>query len=57
MINPIITENRTNMNVRKLHNDKFDSKKAAMVGLKLNGELKVSFPAYLKVFSKVTTQS
>lgn len=25
--------------------------------LKLNAELKVSFPAYLKVFSKITTQS
>ena len=81
------------MNVRKLHNDKFDSKKAAKVGLdasiktsivpddavidlrnlvrdyyyykdlqsaivlKLNAELKVSFPAYLHVFSKVTAQT
>ena len=93
VINPIITKNTTNMNVRKLHNDKFDSKKAAKVGLdvslktsiipddevvdlrnlvrdyyyfkdlqsaivlKLNAELKVSFPAYLGVFSKVTTQT
>ena len=93
VINPIITKNSTNMNVRKLHNDKFDSKKAAKVGLdaslktsivpdddiidlrnlvrdyyyfkdlqsaivlKLNAELKVSFPAYLKVFSKITTQT
>ena len=93
VINPIITKNSTNINIRKLHNDKFDSKKAALVGLnaslktsiipdediadlrnlvrdyyyfkdlqssvvlKLNAELKVSFPAYLKVFSKVTTQS
>ena len=93
VINPIITKNSTNMNVRKLHNDKFDSKKAAKVGqdtslktsiipddtvidlrnlvrdyyyfkdlqsavvLKLNAELKVSFPAYLKVFSKATTQT
>lgn len=93
VINPIITKNSTNMNIRKLHNDKFDSKKAARVGLdaslktsiipddavtdlrnlvrdyyyfrdlqsaivlKLNGELKVSFPAYLHVFSKVTTQT
>ena len=93
VINPIITKNSTNMNVRKLHNDKFDSKKAAKVGqdaslktsiipddavidlrnlvrdyfyfkdlqsatvLKLNAELKVSFPAYLNVFSKVTTQT
>ncbi len=93
VINPIITKNSTNMNVRKLHNDKFDSKKAAKVGLdaslktsivpddavidlrnlvrdyyyfkdlqsavvlKLNAELKVSFPAYLDVFSKLTTQT
>ena len=93
VINPIITKNSTNMNVRKLHNDKFDSKKAAKVGLdvslktsivpddtvidlrnlvrdyyyfkdlqsaivlKLTAELKVSFPAYLKVFSKVTTKT
>ena len=91
-INPIITKNSTNMNVRKLHNDKFDSKKAALVGLnaslktsiipddevidlrnlvrdyyyfkdlqsaivlKLTAELKVSFPLYLTVFSKVTTK-
>ena len=93
VINPIITKNSTNINIRKLHNDKFDSKKAALVGLnsslktsvipdediadlrnlvrdyyyfkdlqsavvlKLNAELKVSFPAYLKVFSKITTKS
>ncbi len=93
VINPIITKNSTNMNVRKLHNDKFDSKKAAKVGLdaslktsiipddevidlrnlvrdyyyfkdlqsavvlKLTSKLKVSFPAYRKVFSKVTTQT
>ncbi len=93
VINPIITKNSTNMNVRKLHNDKFDSKKAAKVGLdaslktsiipddevidlrnlvrdyyyfkdmqsaavlKLTAELKVSFPAYRKVSSKVTTQT
>ena len=93
VINPIITKNSTNMNVRKLHNDKFDSKKAARIGqdaslktsivpddavidlrnlvrdyyyfkdlqsaivLKLNAELKVSFPAYPDVFSKVTTQT
>ena len=91
VINPVITKNSTNMNVRKLHNDKFDSKKAARVGLdaslktsiipddevidlrnlvrdyyyfkdlqsaivlKLTAELKVSFPAYQKVFSKITT--
>jgi len=93
VINPIITKNSTNMNIRKVHNDKFDSKKAAKVGLdaslkvsivpddevinlrnlvrdyyyfkdlqsavvlKLTAELKVSFPSYLPVFSKVTTQS
>ena len=93
VINPIITKNSTNINIRKLHNDKFDSKKAALVGLnvslktsiipddsvvdlrnlvrdyyyfkdrqsavalKLTAELKVFFPAYAKVFSKVTIQS
>ena len=93
VINPIITKNSTNINIRKLHNDKFDSKKAALVGLnvslktsilpddsvvdlrnlvrdyyyfkdlqsavalKLTAELKVSFPAYAKVFSKITIQS
>lgn len=91
--NALILCNSTNINIRKLHNDKFDSKKAALVGLnvslkasiipedsvvdlrnlvrdyyyfkdlqsavalKLTAELKVSFPAYAKVFSKVTTQS
>jgi len=34
VINPIITKNSTNMNIRKVHNDRFDSKKAALVGLK-----------------------
>ena len=93
VIHPIITKNSTNISIRKLHNDKFDSKKAALVGLnvslktsiipddsvvdlrnlirdyyyfkdlpsavalKLTAELKVSFPAYAKIFSKVTTQS
>ena len=92
VINPIITKNSTNMNIRKVHNDRFDSKKAAKVGLdasiktsivpdesvidlrnlvrdyyyfkdlqsaivlKLDAELKVSFPAYLRVFSKTTIQ-
>lgn len=91
-INPIITKSSTNMNVRKLHNDRFDSKKIALVGLKadlkvsllpeddvidlrnlvrdyyyfkdlqsaivlkLTAELKMSFPEYCKVFSKVTTK-
>lgn len=81
------------MNIRKLHNDKFNSKKAAKVGLdasfktsiipdndiidlrnlvrdyyyvkdlqsaivvELNAELRVPFPAFLKVFSKITTQT
>lgn len=34
VINRIITKNSTNMNIRKVHNDRFDSKKAALVGLK-----------------------
>ena len=34
VINPIITKNSTNMNIRKVHNDRSDSKKAALVGLK-----------------------
>ena len=33
VINPIITKNSTNINIRKVHNDRFDSKKAALVGL------------------------
>ena len=40
VINPIITKNSTNINIRKLHNDIFDSKKAALVGL--NVSLKTS---------------
>ena len=40
VINPIITKNSTNMNIRKVHNDRFDSNKAALVGLK--PDLKVS---------------
>ena len=78
------------MNIRKVHNDRFDSKKAALVGLKpdlkvsimpsdlalncrnlcreyynlmdnrsayvnkLQGELRMAFPQYLGIFSKVT---
>ena len=34
VINPIITKNNTNINIRKVHNDRFDSKKAALAGLK-----------------------
>ena len=40
VINPIITKNSTNINIRKVHNDRFDSKKAALVVLK--PDLKVS---------------
>lgn len=93
IINPIITKNSTNINIRKVHNDKFDSKKAALVGLKpdlkvslmpsdlaldlrnlsreyydlmdnrlayvnkLQGELRMVFPQYLKIFSKITTNT
>jgi len=93
VINPIITKNSTNMNIRKVHNDRFDSKKAAMVGLKpdlkvslmpsdlalncrnlcreyydlmddrsayinkLQSELRMAFPQYLGIFSKVTTNT
>lgn len=91
VINPIITKNSTNINIRKVHNDRFDSRKAALVGLKpdlkvslmpsdlaldlrnlsreyydlmdnrsayvnkLQGELRMIFPQYLKIFSKITT--
>ena len=90
VINPIITKNSTNINIRKVHNDRFDSKKAALVGLKpdlkvslmpsdlalncrnlcreyydlvdnrsayvnkLQGELRMAFPQYLGIFSKIT---
>ena len=93
VINPIITKNSTNLNIRKVHNDRFDSKKAALVGLKpdlkvslmpsdlalncrnlcreyydlmdnrsayvnkLQGELRMAFPQYLGIFSKVTTNT
>ena len=93
VINPIITKNSTNINIRKVHNDRFDSKKASLIGLKpdlkvslmpsdlvlnfrnltreyydlmdnrcayinkLQGELRMVFPQYLKVFSKVTIQT
>ena len=40
VVNPIITKNSTNINIRKVHNDCFDSKKAALVGLR--PDLKVS---------------
>ena len=93
VINPIITKNSTNINIRKVHNDRFDSQKAALVGLKpdlkvslmpsdlalncrnlcreyydlmdnrsayvnkLQGELRMAFPQYLGIFSKVTTNT
>ena len=93
VIHPIITKNSTNINIRKVHNDRFDSKKAALVGLKpdlkvslmpsdlalncrnlcreyydlmdnrsayvnkLQGELRMAFPQYLSIFSKVTTNT
>ena len=93
VINPIISKNSTNMNIRKVHNDKFDSKKLALIGLKpdlkvsivpseaildlrnlvreyynlmddrvsyvnkLTGILKISFPLYRRVFSKITIQT
>lgn len=93
VINPIITKNSTNINIRKVHNDRFDSKKLALVGLKpdlkvslmpsdlaldlrnlsreyydlmdnrsayvnkLQSELRMVFPQYLKIFSKITTNT
>ena len=93
VVNPIITKNSTNINIRKVHNDRFDSKKAALIGLKpdlkvslmpsdlaldlrnlsreyydlmdkrsayvnkLQGELRMVFPQYLKIFSKITTNT
>lgn len=93
VINPIITKNSTNINIRKVHNDRFDSKKTALVGLKpdlkvslmpsdlalncrnlcreyydlmdhrsayvnkLHGELRMAFPQYLDIFSKITTNT
>lgn len=93
VINPIITKNSTNINIRKVHNDRFDSRKVALVGLKpdlkvslmpsdlaldlrnlsreyydlmdnrsayvnkLQGELRMVFPQYLNIFSKITTNT
>lgn len=93
IINPIISNCTTNFNIRKVHNDKMDSKKLALLGLKpdlktsvvpselvlnlrnlvreyynltdersayvnkLQGVLRMTFPQYLNVFSKVTTQT
>ena len=93
VINPIITKNSTNMNIRKVENDKASSKNLALIGLKpdlktsvmpsdavldlrnlvreyynlmdcrsayvnkLSGILRVVFPRYLGVFSKVTVKT
>lgn len=40
VINLIITKNSTNIHIRKVHNDRFSSKKATFIGLK--PDLKVS---------------
>ena len=93
VINPIISKNSTNLNIRKVENDKFSSKNLALIGLKpdvktsvmppdavldlrnlvreyynlmdcrsayvnkLKGVLRVAFPGYIGVFSKVTVQT
>lgn len=93
VINPIISKNSTNLNIRKVENDKFSSRNLALIGLKpdlktsvmppdavlnlrnlvreyynlmdcrsayvnkLNGVLRVAFPQYIGVFSKVTIQT
>ena len=93
IINPIISNSTTNFNIRKVHNDKIDSRKLALLGLKpdlktsvipsevvlnlrdlvreyynltdersayvnkLQGVLRMSFPQYLNIFSKVTTKT
>ena len=93
VINPIITKNSTNLNIRKVENDKFTSKNLALIGLKpdlktsvipcdavldlrnlvreyynlmdcrcayvnkLKGVLRVTFPQYTVIFSKVTVQT
>lgn len=40
VINPIISNSTANFNIRKVHNDKFDSRKLALLGL--NPNLKIS---------------
>lgn len=93
VINPIITKNSTNIIIRKVHNDRNDSKKVALIGLKpdlkvslipsdlvlnfrnltreyyyltdcrrafvnkLTAELRMIFPQYLGIFSKLTTMT
>lgn len=93
VINPLITSSNKNFNIRKVHNDKFDSKKLALLALnpelkisvipselvlsirnlvreyyrlkdcqsayvnKLTAALKVSFPEFIGVFSKITVNT
>jgi len=93
VINPIITKNSTNVNIRKVANDKYSSKNLALIGLKpdlktsvmpsdavldlrnlvreyyyltdcrsayvnkLTGQLRVTFPQYIGIFSKVTVKT
>ena len=93
VINPIITKNSTNMNIRKVENDKFASRNLALIGLKpdlkisvipadavldlrtlvreyynlvdcrsayvnkLKGVLRVAFPQYVGIFSKITVKT
>lgn len=92
LVNPIITKSSTNISVRQIHNDKFDSQKIALLGLnrslkvsvvpsdrvaglrdlvrdyfccsdqrtaellRLTSHLKIMWPQYSKVFSKVSTK-
>ena len=91
VINPIITKNSTNINIRKVSNDKQESKNIALIGLnpkrkvsvmpaglvldlrnlmreyynltdsrsayvnKLQGQLRMVFPQFPGIFSKITT--
>jgi len=93
VINPIITKNSTNMNIRKVANDKASSKNLALIGLKpdlktsvmpsdavldlrnlvreyynlvdarsayvnkLLGILRVVFPRFIGIFSKITVKT
>lgn len=93
IINPIITKSITNINIPKVHNDKFDSKKLTLIALKpdlkasviqsdlvldlrnltreyyhlmdcrsayvnkLQGELRVAFPGFIGILSKVTVET
>ena len=93
VINPIITKNSTNMNIRKVENDRSASKNLALIGLKpdlktsvmpsdavldlrniareyyslmddrsayvnkLSGLLRVAFPQYVGIFSKITVKT